>query len=72
MRIELNSFYKVNNGKYLYIHEITYYCLSRKIASIVTGDFCMFKSDSKTNVIRKVFTEEEFKMIIAEKKEMAK
>jgi hypothetical protein len=62
------GYYKTKCGRYLYIHDITYYnSPDMKIASIVTGKATIFCGDSRTNVFRRVFTEEEFRNKVEEK-----
>lgn len=57
--------YETIEGEYIHIHEITYYYNEHNdIASIVTGSIAKYKSDSRTNVLRDVYTEDEFREII--------
>ncbi len=65
INIENNSFYETIEGEFVYIHEITHYIGYPKIiASIVTGNITTFMGDAKTNVIRKAYSESEFKLIV--------
>lgn len=51
---------KLLTGEWLYIHEVTWYLQTDKPAAIVTGDLSTFRSDAKTNVMRHVYSMDEF------------
>ncbi len=64
--IKVGRTYKTKEG-YIYIHDITYsFGGNKRIINVVTSDICMFETDSKTSVLRKVYSEKEFRDLIEE------
>lgn len=65
LQIRPGQFYRTKDNKFLYVHEITFFnsllFANNHIAAIVTGNKTDFRGDAKTNVLRRIFNENDFR-----------